>query len=401
MVAFPGSVETAPAWFLHWLDGLAPHIECVVATDQGERYSRHAYAVHPQNGSALGRAAGWISPRLSLRLQASYMHRRYRPALVQACFLDHAARWCSALPAAVPLVASGYGFDIFAAPIRFPARRHSYLELFRRCRLLWSPSPLTDEAICRLGCPEDKSRVLRLGVPPGSPRERPWSPAEPIRVLIAGRYQGKKGIADCLQVATREARNSKLEVTLIGWSQRGGEAEAAAVEAEVVELSRVATVRRLPRLDYQRFAAELRSQDIYLGGHRVAADGDAEGGYPIIVLEAAAAELVIVTRPHGEIPSILRDGVDCFLSLDDSVDALSGAFRSAIEARARWPAIGRSARNIVVAKFDASTLGVQFAALFQEVASGRTSDSARNQKADRPKTEDPNQKPRLKTSEGS
>ena len=83
-----------------------------------------------------------------------------------------------------------------------------------------------------------------------------------------------------------------------------------------------------------------------------ATDGDAEGGLPVILLEAAASGLPLIGSRHCDIPEIVVDGQTGWLCAERDVAALTDAILSA----ARYPAqrleFGRNARKQIEHCYD-------------------------------------------------
>jgi colanic acid/amylovoran biosynthesis glycosyltransferase len=84
-----------------------------------------------------------------------------------------------------------------------------------------------------------------------------------------------------------------------------------------------------------------------------AASGDAEGGHPVVLTQAAATGMPMLATTHCDIPEIVVHGQTGWLVPERDVDALVGALLD-FAARPRvLPEYGRNARALVEAKYDA------------------------------------------------
>ena len=82
--------------------------------------------------------------------------------------------------------------------------------------------------LAMLGCPEDKIRVVYLGIEldktPFTPRI--WAPGEPLRILIAASFREKKGIPYALQALAQLQEKTPLE-TLCYYAYLSGRGSGA------------------------------------------------------------------------------------------------------------------------------------------------------------------------------
>ena len=83
-----------------------------------------------------------------------------------------------------------------------------------------------------------------------------------------------------------------------------------------------------------------------------ARNGDAEGGHPVVLTEAAASGTPIIGTRHCDIPAIVRDNETGWLVAERDVgglvDALTEAYR--MPERVQW--LGQNARRFVESHYD-------------------------------------------------
>ncbi len=77
-----------------------------------------------------------------------------------------------------------------------------------------------------------------------------------------------------------------------------------------------------------------------------AQDGDQEG-IPVVIMEAMAAGLPVVSTRHSGIPELVEDGVTGLLVPERDPEALAQALRRLVLDAPGWPEMGRRGRAIV------------------------------------------------------
>ncbi len=271
----------------------------------------------------------------------------------------------------IPLVTSFYGRDVtlLDSASRFNPTYWHYLALWR---LLFSRGArfcvLSEEmrrALVDAGCPEEKLRVVPLGIdlkrfdlPPQRPNARP-------RVLMVGRETDKKGFDDGLRAcAAARARGAALEVVLLG---TGGPL--------LYELRRLAESLRLevrwpdPSTPVPE---EMARADIMLVPSRKAADGDKEGT-PTVIFEAMAAGLPVISTRHAGIPEQVEEGATGLLAGERDVEGLTAHLVALSSSAARREAMGRVGRRRVEREFSVAAHRDKLQAVYDEVLAGRPS----------------------------
>ena len=83
------------------------------------------------------------------------------------------------------------------------------------------------------------------------------------------------------------------------------------------------------------------------------ADGDSEGGAPVILLDAQAAGVPVVATTHADIPEYVIDGGSGMLAPEGDLDGLTDLLRQMLTSPQRWAEMGRRGRAHVEAEYDA------------------------------------------------
>jgi glycosyltransferase involved in cell wall biosynthesis len=155
----------------------------------------------------------------------------------------------------------------------------------------------------------------------------------PARVLYVGQVGRRKGVLDLL-AAVKKLRDEGLavELSVVGPSKLEGELEAA--RALATELRLDGPVRFTGALNGDALYEQYRTHDLL-------ALPSYNEGLPVVLYEAGAFELPVVSTPVGAVAAVVRDGENGFLVTPGDVEALAGALRRLVtdtELRARFGA---------------------------------------------------------------
>lgn len=272
--------------------------------------------------------------------------REHRAQVLHAHFGNRAVFACDlAAHLGIPLVASFYGRDL--------APTEGYERLFRQAARCIAEGPAARRRLIALGCPPEKVRIQRLGVNPEEIEFRPRfrRPGEPLRVLMAGRFVEKKGFIHGIRAFCEAARKAPMTLTIVGDAGRSP-AEQRVKEAIVL------AARRAPwSIEFHGFmsraelAAAARSHHVVLQPSVTAADGDSEGGHPVVLTMMAAAGMPAIATRHCDISEIVSAGRTGWLCDERDEPGLAAALLAAYEADLE--PMSRAARELVEAKYDA------------------------------------------------
>jgi len=284
-------------------------------------------------GRALARALPWPGER---RLDRFIKGNEID--LVHVHFLDGALRVLGVVArAGVPLVVTAHGYDVTTDR----ARARDYRALFDYAAVLIAVSEFIKERLLELGAPESKIAVRPIGI-----AVRKLSDAEralrDCGILFVGRLVEKKGLADLLAALDRLPAATSLRVIGDGVLRGSLEKQAQSCRAQVTFLgAQPASV----------VWEEMLRASVFCAPSRRASDGSAEG-LPMVLLEAAAAELPTVVCRSGGTPEAIVDGETGLLCPEGDIEALAAALARLLADPSLGARLGRAGRERVIAKFD-------------------------------------------------
>jgi colanic acid/amylovoran biosynthesis glycosyltransferase len=204
----------------------------------------------------------------------------------------------------IPLVATFYGVDACMLPRRGAWRRR-YAALFEYGAAFIAEGPFLAKTLEALGCPAGKIRCIPIGVDIEALRQAPDRADEGnLRVLFTGLSREKKGPFDAAAAfAAAAAGRPGLRLDLIGDGPFRKPVENRLREAGILDRCTFhGTVTAA------RYREILKRAAIALAPSVIAANGDAEGGAPVTVIEAQAAGIPVIGTRHCDIPHVVAHG---------------------------------------------------------------------------------------------
>ncbi len=222
-----------------------------------------------------------------------------------------------------PTVVSFHGADVMVE-LDKPHYRAATREMLAAARLVLVRSESLARALVELGCPNEKIRLQRTGIPLDDIlfRERTWPNAGGWRFLQAGRLIEKKGFITSLRAFAEFQEESPAATFTI--------AGEGPMQVELEELARELGVQHRVRfagfLSQKKLREAFYESHIFLHPSELGADGNQEG-VPNSMLEAMASGLPVFATMHGGIPEAIDDGKSGVLVSERDHTALAEALR--------------------------------------------------------------------------
>lgn len=222
----------------------------------------------------------------------------------------------------LPMITSFYGADA----TRF-SRHKGWMSRFRKLftegeRFLAEGSTMAEQLV-KIGCPEKKIIIHHLGIDldeiSSAVNAGSKSEGEELRILICASFREKKGIPDGIEATARAVARTGAKVRLVLIGDGPGRLQVQ----EALSDNNGLRVDRLGYVSYSRFLHELDRGHILLQPSKTAANGDSEGGAPVVLLDAQAARVPVVSTRHADIPEYVIDGEGGLLAAEKDIDGLT------------------------------------------------------------------------------
>jgi colanic acid/amylovoran biosynthesis glycosyltransferase len=326
-----------------------------------------AMGTHERYGELRKRAYHFIpfSPsfhRSVRRVNACLLHAHFALDATSALALHQAL--------GIPLIVTLHGYDVTTSDEAFQLtpRGRRYM---RRRPTLWSQASrflCVSEAVRRSallgGFPEEKLQVHYIGI--DCSKFQPVLPSQRQEdlVLFVGRLVEKKGCAYLLQALSRVRKRLPLvRLVIIG---DGPMRES--LEQLARELSLDVTF-----LGFQpsRVVREWMGKARVLCNPSVSAENGDSEGFGMVLVEAQATGLPVVSSLHGGIPEAISDGNTGLLAPERDVAALAEHIHRFMSDTAFWQACSSRATAWVRERFDLHKQTRKLESIYKEVSSVR------------------------------
>ena len=261
-----------------------------------------------------------------------------------------------------PCVVSFHGMDIQPRPEQegYDAQMQ---ELLQTVPLVLARSQSLMDRLVDLGCPREKLRLNRTGIPltqyPAIVRP---APADGAWIFVqACRLIAKKGLATALRSFARfHAQHPRARFLLAGEGPMREEVLALAVELGIGD-----SVELLGFLSQDQLADVYARSHLFVHPSELTADKNQEG-VPNYMLEAMATGLPVLATLHGGIPEAVANGETGLLVPERDHDALFAAMQEITGNPERYTTMQAAAAAVVRAEFEHSAAVGKLEAIYDE-----------------------------------
>ncbi len=264
-----------------------------------------------------------------------------------------------------PLVTSFLGFDLNVLPKKFGA--DYYGRLFERADCLCVSSKFMRQQILALGAPEERLRVLPIGLPIDRFTFQTRTMAEDgiLRMMTAARLVEVKGIEWGLRgMAIAQQRGVKAH-----WDIFGDGPLRSSLQELTVELGLEDVVTFHGFVPMSEVKQGMSTAHICLFPGVTTHDGaqEALGG---AVLEAQAVGMPVIATQVGGIPEAFVPGVSGILLPEKDPAAIADAIAQMAGQHEQWPVMGEAGRAHVYERYDCEVLNARWVYLYNAMITG-------------------------------
>lgn len=247
---------------------------------------------------------------------------------------------------ALPLVTSFYGQDA-SALLRDPRYARKYETLFERCEMISVLSGDMKRRMADASCPADRIAIHHLAVDTDEvPPRRDEPEGGEVKILFAGRFVEKKGVAHLLEAFRRAVtRGAEARLLLAGDGPLHDD-----LAKKTMELKLQGKVEFLGMRRRGEVLKLMRESHIFALHSVTAADGDREGT-PTVLIEAGAVGVPSVSTLHAGIPEIVEDGATGLLTAERDEEAFGELLYELCTDPDRRKAMGEKARKKIEREF--------------------------------------------------
>jgi colanic acid/amylovoran biosynthesis glycosyltransferase len=263
------------------------------------------------------------------------------------------------------IVTTFYGYDLSA--MVYDTYSHPYKSLFQKGYLFIAISNNFHERLLKLGCDDRKIVIHHVGIELEKFRfcERKILQRQPIKILTLARLSEKKGHKYAIKAINRVwQKHNNIFYIIAGDGPLKNELESLISELEIGN-----NVKFLGALEQDEYLKIYQEAHIFVLPSVTASKGDEEGT-PVVLMEAQATGLPVISTFHSGIPEVVIHGKSGFLVPEKDVDALAERLEYLIEHPEIWPEMGKEGRKFVEKKYDIKKLNQQLVEIYQDLLKG-------------------------------
>lgn len=259
------------------------------------------------------------------------------------------------------LITAFHGYDM-SKYLKMNGNR-VYESLFGKGDVFLPISECWKVKLIELGCSKEKTVVHRMGINTAKFRFTPRKPKikEKVQLLTIGRLVQKKGVQYSIKaVAKVMKRFPNIEYKIIGDGPLKKNLE------DLIEELGVGDRVKLPGWKQQEELVKILTEaDILLAPSVTSHDGDQEG-IPVVLMEALAQGLPVVSTYHSGIPELVQDKKSGLLVQERDVNSLVEKLEYLFVHQEIWAELGQAGRKHVEEYYEINKLNDQLVALYEK-----------------------------------
>lgn len=329
----------------------------------------------PRHSTTVVRSLNWLSyGKNALSLQLFYgllpfldrgrydiIHCHFGPMGIFGAFLK-------AVGIKGRLVVTFHAHDLTVTVAR--EGRGVYRGLFQIADLLMPISDHWKHKLIELGCAPQKIVVHRMGVDTERFRfaARVYPHVEPMKLLTVSRLVEKKGVEygiRALAIVLQTHPEWSIHYDIVGEGPLRSQ-----LEAVVGGLGLRRQVSFLGPRSHEEVQELMMQDHMFLLPSVTSEDGD-QDGIPVVLMEAMATGLPVLSSLHSGIPELVIDGQSGFLVPERDVNALAERLGHLIQHPEIWPDMGRAGRAMVEQHYNIYKLNRRLEEIYEALLAGR------------------------------
>jgi colanic acid/amylovoran biosynthesis glycosyltransferase len=261
------------------------------------------------------------------------------------------------------IITTFHGYDVNEKSLTYNTKL--YEQLFTKGDLYTTNTTFTGNKAIKLGCPLDKLVKLPVGLDLSQYtfQKRLFRTNESIKILTVARLVEKKGIEYSIRAVANILKDyPNLEYQIVG---DGPLRES--LEKLTAELGITNKVKFLGWQTQDEICQLYTDSHIFVLSSITASNGDQEG-QGLVLQEAQAMGLPVLSTLHNGIPDGVLDGKSGFLIPEQDVNALTEKLRYLVEHPESWANMGLAGRVFVEEHYDINKLNDRLVEIYKNIS---------------------------------
>lgn len=242
----------------------------------------------------------------------------------------------------------------------------TYDQLFKIGDEFLSISEHWQKRLIQLGCNPAKTAVHHMGIDtktfPFVPRH--LAPKEPIKIITIARLVEKKGVeygirAIAQLISQNQDTRPPIQYTIVGDGPLKADLQQLIHRLNASKFIHLVGWKQQPEV-----IKLLEQNHLILAPSITSAKGDQEG-IPVVLMEAMAMGLPVISTLHSGIPELVEEGVSGYLVPEQDVAALTRKLHHLVEQPHLWADMGKAGRQHVENCYNIDKLNRALIDIFQ------------------------------------
>jgi colanic acid/amylovoran biosynthesis glycosyltransferase len=225
----------------------------------------------------------------------------------------------------IPFVVSFYGWDYEQLPYLRPRYEKYFKKLFAMASAIVCEGPHGIETLVKAGCPREKLKIVRLGVEVEKiPFYKRSKKVGELKLVQLATFNEKKGhIYSVMAYEHALVSCPNMHLTLAGGKGPEKEKVTEYIKSRGLE----SKVDVLDHIEWKIRHEFLKDFHVFIHPSCYAKDMDCEGGAPVVILEAQASGMPVISTFHCDIPNEVVHRKSGILVPEKNVEDLSETIR--------------------------------------------------------------------------
>jgi colanic acid/amylovoran biosynthesis glycosyltransferase len=239
-----------------------------------------------------------------------------------------------------------------------------YKKLFKKGDLFLPISERWKDKLLHMGCEKEKIVIHRMGINLEKVKsvKSKIAKEKPVKILSIARLIEKKGIFYGIKAIEKIVDDyPTVEYLIIGDGPLKKE-----LKDKIDELKLNQNIKMLGWMNQEHIFNILRNAHIFLAPSVTSESGDQEG-IPVVLMEAMAHGLAVVSTFHSGIPEIIIDGENGFLVKERDADSLENKIKMLIKNPNLANQLGIKGREFIEKNHDINNLNDRLVEIYNNL----------------------------------
>lgn len=266
----------------------------------------------------------------------------------------------------IPVVVSFYGFDYQRVLFEKPRYIPKYQKMFQVAHAITCEGPYAASQLQAMGCPSSKIHLIPLGVDVSHiPYRLRQKYPNALRLAQVATITPHKGQLLSIQAFHQALQTiPDMHLTLYGPVRNPGYAQALYTYIHQHSLDH--HIRICGSLPYPQLHQMLFDDQVFIHPSVHSKEGDREGGAPVVLLDAQATGMPVISTRHCDIPAVVKHRITGILCEEADQNGLCSAILEfARMDEQTYHTYAQQARSNIEASFSAVQTSQQLVALYE------------------------------------